>query len=833
MPIHLGASTTYYKSMWRANVGGEVWAKKWTQQLGRLGISHISRGAAERVMQSPEIRGIINLQEKISDQLAPELGKFFAILTEGRKKIIVLKGESLQEVKAEESFICIRPYTKDMAREVYEIIRKTILRDRADARQQLKSAVDGLNRMEDGGQLVKLAPLEISESPERALAKLQETYQGLSGTFDQNNIVFKKALLDAIGLANEYRSYGFLTPEAMGIIPTETFTHTYDYRLARKFWANPWGKSPERVTEVGHFVTDMLAEYFAGSGDFPVYCGRKAAELRKLFSESAPPKDGVPLDQVLRRVSTEIFPNMMQLANPGYAGHMLTYPPVIAIWGDAIASALNPNQIGFEVGPASTMVEKQVIKWLCHLMGYRTKEGTKIIPGGTLTAGGTLANLTALLVARNKALHEFFVNIDRIFRRHEKAHAVRLNFRSTDITKSGIWGAMRLFRQALETPEGKALLASKRGEELRGYLDSDFVVLTSAEHHYSHDKLGGYIGIGAENVISIEVNDKLQMSVPALRKKIEWCKKNNKIVIAILATAGTTETGNIDPLKEIAEVARENNIWFHVDAAFGGALVLSHQYRDRIAGIELADSITFDPHKWLFMPYALGAALFRDGSMLEGYLKQSAPYVMRAGSDDPNLGSVSVQGSMRFSGLKLWLTLQAMGTNLLGRVIDQNIMMTEYLKGKLDGSRDFEVLSYPEIDLLCFRYVPPELQFYMNQAVKAHDLAKIVKINRILNGLNSKIQKALQSNGTSWLSETKMGNSAYSAFKSRVEEEETKKEKAKKEKDNKELNVVALRAVIMNPYTSEEDIDTIIDFLRMTAEAEFLKKREGILRDLV
>ena len=504
---------------------------------------------------------------------------------------------------------------------------------------------------------------------------------------------------------------------------------------------------------------------------------------------------------------------------------MLTYAPTIAIFADAIASTLNPNQIAYEVSPASTMVEGQLVNWLCHMMGFRQalrESGKVVFPGGTLTAGGTLANLTAMLVARNKVLHEFFVEIDTTLRRHSKYTGERLNLATTDITQIGIWGAMRAFRNVLDSDEGRSFLKTKKGQGLKSLLDADFVILTSAEAHYSHKKLGGYIGIGGDNVIGVDVNERLQMSPQALREKLEWCEANNKVVIAIIATAGTTETGNIDPLDEIARIAEENSIWLHVDAAFGGAMVISHKYADRLKGIERADSITFDPHKWMFMPYALGAALFKDAGMLESYLKQSAPYVMHEGSVDPNLGSVSVQGSMRFSGLKLWITLQAMGTELLGRVIDQNVDMTNYLKSKLDDSKDFEVLSYPEMDLICFRYVPRELQFYLDEAVKRGDAARVVRVNRMLNKLNSRIQAVLQKEGEGWLSKTEMPHSPYSVFKDKV----------KSAKDKKHLDVVALRAVIMNPYTTAPVIDEVTAFLNLVGDQEFEKLKSGVLKDL-
>ncbi|MFA4967852.1 MAG: pyridoxal-dependent decarboxylase, partial [Candidatus Margulisiibacteriota bacterium] len=733
--------------------------------------------------------------------------------------IILARGETFQQIKADQDLICVAPKSFEEVSSVIDIVR-AIHRDKRVMGQDLKKAVRYLNKDET---VVQLTPLEISVDPEWSYSVLEEVHDKVTGLTPEKN-AFRKALLDAIDLAREYRQYHLMTPESMGIDPTESFMHAYEYRIARKFWANPYGKSAERVTEVGDYVTAMIADHLGGSSAAPVFSGKSSKSLAANFSEAVPPSQGMPLSNVFDDVRTKILDHQMRLANPKYFGHMLTYAPTAAIFGDALASATNPNQIAYEVGPASTMVEVQLTNWLCHLMGFRSYTGEKgkiVVPGGTLTAGGTLANLTAMLVARNKALHEFFVSIDTIFRRHKKYNKVDLDLESTDITKLGIWGAMRLYRKALETEAGKALLKTNKGQQLKKYLDTDFVILTSDEAHYSHKKLGGYIGIGGDNVIGVEVNDKLQMSPEALLEKIKWCKENNKTIIAIIATAGTTETGNIDPLKEIANIAQLEKIWFHIDAAFGGALTISHKYKERVAGIELADSITFDPHKWMFMPYALGAALFRDAGMLESYLKQSAPYVMHAGSIDPNLGSVSVHGSMRFSGLKLWITLKAMGTSLLGRVIDQNIDMTTYLKGKLDDSKDFEVLSYPEMDLICFRYVPRELKYYLDQAVKNGDALKIVKVNRILNKLNNKLQAEFQKHGEGWLSKTNMQHSPYSTFKSGIST-----------KDAKHLDVVALRAVIMNPYTTAKVIDEVMNFLEYVGSAEFEKIKTGILKDL-
>ncbi len=831
----LRPSSEYYRFMGSNN--RESWAITWRGYLRQLKVNYITEGVARAISTNGDLRRIIDSYERQTVEgkvvfnapnighrlLDPALGKYLKLeaVNGNGVRVLMAVGENMKQIRADEGFICISPKSSE---EVTNAIT-AITADQKDKRvlqQELKAQIAQINSGPE--RLIELDPLEVSVNPLWALEYLEDRCTKIEGFTPEAN-GFRTAILAAIDTARKYVDISVLTPEAMGLEETDALMQAYGFKQARRFWPNPEGRSRERVVELGNFVTGMLADYYGEAGSSRVFSGKTAKQMAPRFNEIEPPKIAAPVTDVLNDFARTVMDDNMRLANPRYIGHMLTYSPTIAVFGDALTSALNPNQIAFEVSPATTLLEVQVTNWLCHMMGYRAEDlhnGKFKLPGGTLTAGGTIANMTAMLVARNKALHEFFVAISKELRRYSRFNPDKVRFESTDITATGIWGAMKQLRTVLETPEGRGFTSTKRGQEFRKNLDTEFVILTSAEAHYSHEKIGGYIGIGGKNVIGVDVDSQLRMIPAALSAQIEKCRAANQHIIMVLATAGTTETGNIDPLPEIADIAAINNLWLHVDAAYGGAMVLSHRYADRVKGIEKADSITFDAHKWLFQPYAMGAALFKDVSMLTSFLKQSAPYVMQEGSLDPNLGSVSVQGSMRANGVKLYLTLKTMGTDLLGRVIDANIDTTNYLKSKLDVSADFEVLSTPQMDLLCFRYLPRELKFYLDKAVAEGNARKVFQANRIINKLNERVQAALQKSGDGWLSKTEMPHNPYAKFKEGLE----------KAKDKKQLNVVALRAVIMNPYSTPEIVDEVLMALNLIGESEFARLKAGALRDL-
>lgn len=334
----------------------------------------------------------------------------------------------------------------------------------------------------------------------------------------------------------------------------------------------------------------------------------------------------------------------MNSAHPGYIGHMISIPATFSIVGDLIAAALSNNMLFHELSPTFTPLELTLMKEFAQLFGLGEKSG------GVLLGSGTMANLQSLAVARNLMCGTF----DR-----------------------GL--------SATEKPP---------------------VILASEVAHASIQKAAMILGIGKAGVISVQTNDNSQMDPESLRAAIATARAEGRNPFCVVATAGTTITGNIDPLIEIGRIAKEHGLWFHVDAAYGGALIFSEKHKDRLAGVEHADSVTFNPHKWLFISSGCAMALFRSREVMEDAFRIPAPYSNNAGAVT-NLGEISVHGSRRVEVLKLWLSLQHIGKRGYRQLVDEGCALTEYIVAKVRERPFLQLAGKPDMNILCFRGTKP------------------------------------------------------------------------------------------------------------------------------
>src|SRR2546421_8380484 len=309
----------------------------------------------------------------------------------------------------------------------------------------------------------------------------------------------------------------------------------------------------EQHEKLGRAVTKLIAEHAARLGSARVTSPATPDDLRQLFDEPLP-LAGTPAEQVLDQYARDVAPHVMQVPSPHYFGQFNPTPLAIGVWADALCSSLNQNAGAWRNGPTSAMIESQVIRWLCELIGYRSEAF------GVLASGGSEANLIALKCARDRAAPE--------------------------INQQGANGAGNL------------------------------TVYTSEQCHYSVEKSLDILGLGRESLRKIETDDRFHVRPDSLKAAIEKDIAQGRKPFCIVGVAGTTSTGVIDPLPELAAIARENDCWFHVDAAYGGALAFSDEHKGKLGGIEFADSITFDPHKWMFVPFSCGATLVRDGGQV-------------------------------------------------------------------------------------------------------------------------------------------------------------------------------------------------------------------------
>ena len=423
----------------------------------------------------------------------------------------------------------------------------------------------------------------------------------------------------------------------------------------------------EQHERLGRAVTRLISDYAAQLDTVPVTSRATPADLGRLFDEPMPIA-GMPAAEILNQFARDVAPHSMQIPSPHYFGQFNPTPLAIGVWADALCSALNQNAGAWRNGPASALMETQVLNWLCELIGY----GPRAF--GTLASGGSEANLIALKCARD--------SIDE-----------------------------RILARGMRAPRG------------------ELTVYASDQCHFSLEKSVDILGMGRQSLRKVESDERFHIRLDALRKAIAEDKSNGHVPCCIVAAAGATSTGVIDPLPEIAEIARENNCWFHADAAYGGGLAFSEKHRSQLRGIEQANSITFDPHKWMFVPFACGATLVRDGGDILRKSFDITPEYLNEnrGGDDVQYDffRYGQMGTRRFNSLKLWMAFKSMGKRGYGDTVDRPIELTHYLANRLDELPGFVRVGEVETAVCCFRFLPekvlsmtPEVQDLIQQALQ-------------------------------------------------------------------------------------------------------------------
>jgi glutamate/tyrosine decarboxylase-like PLP-dependent enzyme len=356
------------------------------------------------------------------------------------------------------------------------------------------------------------------------------------------------------------------------------------------------------------------------------------------------PQQGLTTEELLQQVEMVIKESMNPL-HPNYVGHMDSIPTLISCLGEFISTSLNNNMLSLEMSPVFSHMEVQVLKTIAHMFGYDKKAG------GVMLSGGSLANLQALAVARNQAF---------------------------PVIHNGVIG-----------------------------LEGQPVVFASEVCHTSLQKAAMLLGLGTSAVIPVQTNNNSQMDVIDLEYKIKEARRKGKKPFAIVATAGTTVTGNIDPIPSIADIAKQFRLWLHVDAAYGGSLVFSGEQRHRLQGIEKADSITFNPQKWMCIAKTCAMVIFKNIDILQKDFRISAPYMND--THFTNLGEISVQGTRHADIFKLWLSIQHIGLKGYEQLLDKTYVLINTLVEQVKQRSYLELASEPDTNLCCFRGRPEYL----------------------------------------------------------------------------------------------------------------------------
>lgn len=404
---------------------------------------------------------------------------------------------------------------------------------------------------------------------------------------------------------------------------------------------------------LGPVVAELVAGYVRSLEDRPVCPVTTPAELEGLFDEPLP-ATGMPVEKLVEILQRDVLPNTTAISSPRYFGLFNPAPLPVAVWVEAVCAALNQNAANWRNAPVTSVLEARVVRWLGDLIGYPSSSF------GTLTSGGSEANLIGLKCARDRT---------------ERRASTR-----------GMTGA---------------------GEPL--------VVYASEQCHYSVVKSADILGLGRARVRKIDTDRQLHVRLDAVEAAIERDRHAGLRPCCIVGVAGATSSGVVDPLDRLADLAERHAIWFHVDAAYGGGLAFSTRHRGRLRGIERADSVTIDPHKWMFVPFSCGALLVRDGaSILRDAFDISPEYLSerRGHGEDTALDffRYGQLGSRRGSALTLWAALKTLGVAGYARIIDHQVALTRQLAERLDELDDFERLGEVETAVCCVRYIPPAIR---------------------------------------------------------------------------------------------------------------------------
>jgi glutamate/tyrosine decarboxylase-like PLP-dependent enzyme len=407
----------------------------------------------------------------------------------------------------------------------------------------------------------------------------------------------------------------------------------------------------EALRQLGHRAFDDMLDYLRTVGDRPAWQPLPDA-ARRLFDEDVP-RQGMDRDRVYEQIREHVLPYPTGNIHPrfwSWVGGTGTPTQLIA---DLVASAMNSASLGFDE-VASSYVELQLLHWFKSLLGYPADAS------GLLVSGGSMANLVGLAVART--------------------HAAPYDVRD-------------------------------EGVNVRDY--SRLVYYMSAEGHSSLRKAIELLGLGSQSLRIVPVKDDFTIDTDALRTAIRDDRNAGHLPACIIATAGTVNTGAIDPLEELADIARTEDLWLHTDAAFGAFARLSAQSAHLVDGIEHADSLAFDLHKWLYVQYDCGCVLIKSGdthrntfSVIPSYLRK---FDRGLASGPVNLSEYGVQLSRSFKALRAWTALKTEGTDRYGQQIEQNIQQARYLTQLIESRDELELLAPTAMNIVNFRYVDSSL----------------------------------------------------------------------------------------------------------------------------
>jgi len=410
---------------------------------------------------------------------------------------------------------------------------------------------------------------------------------------------------------------------------------------------------PETIASAFRRIQEIVTDYYSEPERDAVLKYTPKEAMIEAFEEPVPPEEGLGLDAAIDLFRDRVLPASVKTWHPLFVNQMSAGATMPSLVAEMLASMMNPTMATYEAAPAGTIIERNVTRWMADILGM--PKGS----GGILLPGGSISNLLALSVARNRRL-------DR-----------------------------RIAREGL------------------GEIDQRGVILCSAASHYSVANAANLLGLGTNRVIKVATNERNEMKIDSLRAEIDRCGDHGLRPFALVATMGITVTGGFDPLWEIAAICREHDIHLHVDAAFGGSMALTREGKGYFRGIEYADTVLWDAHKWMHVPLTCTSLLAPDPGVFKEVFSSNANYLFHPREDDldlaDDLGQYTILCGKRFDGLCMWFLFKAFGKAAYQKMAEERLATTLAIARIIEDSPDFELSYEPRSPLICLRYLPPEI----------------------------------------------------------------------------------------------------------------------------
>ena len=459
-------------------------------------------------------------------------------------------------------------------------------------------------------------------------------------------------------------------------------------------------------------AADLIVQLYGALDHARITPAKTRMEIASLFDEPFA-EEPQPMGAILREVENKIFANSTLYLSPRFFGYINSGGNQASILGELLASAVNQICAMWHFSPAASEVERRVIRWIAQFIGYAPEAG------GCLLSGGSAGNLVGLAVARKQ-------------------------------------------KAQFDT----AALGMRGGPPVTVYV--------SREGHASLEKGMVLLGMGRDQLRRIAVRDDFTIDLDSLEKHVTEDRRNGYCPICVVGNAGTTNTGSVDPLDALAEFCRDQDLWFHVDAAYGGPAACTKAAGKLFRGLDRADSVVVNPHKWLYVPAEAGCILVREPRALRRTFQVVADYLREeseTGADGPlDFKDYGPQLHRNFRALKVWMTFKAYGARKLRAAIESNIEIMRYLADRIDQSQDFVRLAPVPLSVVCFQYRTTDIFVRGDQ--------------KYLDELNNELLKELEKDGRVFLSGTKINGKSV------------------------------LRACSVNHRLRREDVDFLLDVVR-------------------